>query len=341
MYIRKICYLDYLENNVRIGNAGHVKFCLHDKRLVLEVRIRGLSRAMDGQTDVRLLGTEAENAGTALTQGQADTMPAEKMSMLGMIGIRGGSGSFRGEFDAEDMDGKGNGFLKFRGIEILLPGGAVLHTDFEYEEVNAAAKDENKKEKGKEEKGKKERIEKKEQKEQVPGSKEDRVARLQCAEHRTPEHREIGREMPEADSETEQEKWMPDMPDERLSVDKWEQLCRNYRQLHPFGDKTYISLTPRDFVILRKEYQQLVNNSFLLHGFYNYRHLILGKEAVKEGDIYYLGVPGTYYDREKMVAVMFGFEGFEASGTAQNQTEDTEGVTAPGTFGYYMKRVEI
>lgn len=323
MYIRKICYLDYLENNVRIGNAGHVKFCLYDERLVLEVRIRGLSREMDCQTDMRLLRAD-ENADAALPEGQTNIMPAEEMSILGKIEIRGGSGSSRGEFDAENVDGKGNGFLSFKGIEILLQGGAVLHTDFGHKEANAAAKEENK-----------------EKKEQIPENEKARAVRLQCAEHRTQEHRENEREIPEADSAAEQGEWIPDMLDERLSVDKWEQLCRNYRQLHPFGDKTYISLTPRDFVVLRKEYQQLVNNSFLLHGFYNYRHLILGKEAVKEGDVYYLGVPGTYYDREKMVAVMFGFEGFEASGTAPNQTENTEGATAPGTFGYYMKRVEI
>ena len=60
----------------------------------------------------------------------------------------------------------------------------------------------------------------------------------------------------------------------------------------------------------------------------------------KEEEVYYLGVPGTYYEREKMVAVMFGFEGFEASGEEEKTAASGFGMP-PGTFGYYMKRVEI
>lgn len=116
--------------------------------------------------------------------------------------------------------------------------------------------------------------------------------------------------------------------------DKWEQLQHNYQTVHPFDDqRIFLSIEPKDFVILQAPFQKLVNNSFLLHGFYNYRHLILGpdKELGGEGKIsFYLGVPGTYFDREKMVAVMFGFEGFECAGAVE-----------VGKFGYYMRRVEL
>ncbi len=118
------------------------------------------------------------------------------------------------------------------------------------------------------------------------------------------------------------------------SEDKWEQLQGIYRKVHPFGDeRIFLSIEPRDFVVLRAPYQRLVNNSFLLHGFYNYRHLLLGPDkeigAIEE-ECFYLGVPGTYFEREKMVAVMFGFEGFEC-----------EGAVEIGKFGYYMRRVEL
>ena len=115
---------------------------------------------------------------------------------------------------------------------------------------------------------------------------------------------------------------------------KWEQLQQNYQTVHPFGDqRIFLSIEPKDFVVLQAPFQKLVNNSFLLHGFYNYRHLILGpdKELGGEGKIrFYLGVPGTYFEREKMVAVMFGFEGFECAGSVE-----------VGKFGYYMRRVEL
>lgn len=112
-----------------------------------------------------------------------------------------------------------------------------------------------------------------------------------------------------------------------LKEDKWEQIQDNYEKIHPYGDeRVYVKLEPKDFIILQSKYQHLVNNSFLLHGFYNYRYLILGKE-----EDYYLGVPGVFYEREKMVALMFGFEAFECPG----------GVAKAGEFGYYLRKVEL
>lgn len=117
-----------------------------------------------------------------------------------------------------------------------------------------------------------------------------------------------------------------------LSGDKWEQLNKQYPHIHPFGDaREYLSITPRDFIVLSRKYQNLVQNSFLLHGYYNYGHVILTKIRQKEGDCFYLGVPGVYFTREKQAALMFGFEGFEA-GTEQ---------AVDGGFGYYMKQVDI
>ncbi len=114
--------------------------------------------------------------------------------------------------------------------------------------------------------------------------------------------------------------------------DKWEQLSHMYPRIRPFEDeREYLSIAPKDFVVLRQEYQRMVHNSFLLHGYYNYKHLILGKIPESGAWHYYLGVPGNFYNREKMVAEMFGFEAFEG---------EREPVKA-GDFGYFMKRVEI
>lgn len=112
-----------------------------------------------------------------------------------------------------------------------------------------------------------------------------------------------------------------------LKEDKWEQILASYERIHPYGDeRVYVKLEPKDFIILQAKYQHLVNNSFLLHGFYNYRYVILGKEQN-----YYLGVPGVFYEREKMVALMFGFEAFECPG----------GIARAGEFGYYLRKVEL
>ncbi len=130
-----------------------------------------------------------------------------------------------------------------------------------------------------------------------------------------------------------------------LHVDKWKQLCSQYPVCHPFEDgEEYISIAPKDFIILRKEYQNLVSNSFLLHSFYNYHHVILGKAGKEDSDMYYIGVPGNYLDREKRVAVMFGFEGFamSARGNRNRNAQRQERIPAEtGAFGYYMRKVEI
>lgn len=118
----------------------------------------------------------------------------------------------------------------------------------------------------------------------------------------------------------------------RLYDNKWKQLTSIYPHLAPFHDeRDYLSIGPVDFVVLRREYHKLVNNSFLLHGYYNYEHLILTRVEQRGEERFYVGVPGNYYEREKQVAVMYGFESFECK-TEPAQT---------GDYGYYMIRVEI
>lgn len=118
----------------------------------------------------------------------------------------------------------------------------------------------------------------------------------------------------------------------RLMEDKWQQLWAIYPHIRPFQDeREYLSIGPADFVLLPEQAYRAANNSFLLHGYYNYDHLILTK-IEKRGEVfYYIGVPGNYYEREKQVAVMFGFESFEC-GTEPAQA---------GDFGYYMMRTQL
>ena len=155
---------------------------------------------------------------------------------------------------------------------------------------------------------------------------------------------QLEEERPKIEEEPEDSKELKiemDNPKETKGVwlhdDKWKQLEDIFPHIHPFGDeREFLSIKPKDFVVLTKEYQCLANNSFLLHGFYNYHHIILGKLADKINDNsctekFYIGVPGVFYEREKAVALMFGFESF---GCSKEPAEI-------GTFGYYMKRVEI
>lgn len=64
-----------------------------------------------------------------------------------------------------------------------------------------------------------------------------------------------------------------------------------------------------DLSVLPKKYWFLANNSFLLHGYHNYNHLLL----VEEEGHYWLGVPGIYDTREARAASLFGFPQFTRS----------------------------
>ena len=117
-----------------------------------------------------------------------------------------------------------------------------------------------------------------------------------------------------------------------IPENKWDLLCQQYPKMHPFANgREFLMLKPKDFVVLRQEYQKLAHNSFLLHGYYNYGHMILGKLSEEENGQLYIGVPGVYYDREKQAAQMFGFVGFEGATKPVQQ----------GSYGYYMMEVEI
>lgn len=76
---------------------------------------------------------------------------------------------------------------------------------------------------------------------------------------------------------------------------------------------------------LSPDLEPLEHNSFLLHGYFNYKHLLIKKE----GDTIRVGVPGNYYVREEMVASMFGFPDFVP---AKKEHSDK----LQGQFGYYF-----
>ncbi len=117
-----------------------------------------------------------------------------------------------------------------------------------------------------------------------------------------------------------------------FATEKWQQLWEIYPHIRPFEDgRDYLKLKPEDLVLLTRRYYPLVSNSFLRHGFYNYGHLILTREKRPEGERFFIGVPGNFYEKEKQVAVLYGFESFEGK---QEPAKN-------GDFGYYMISVEI
>ena len=321
-YQKKIIYLDYMERDNKIKNGGFIKWEARGRESRIQIHIRGLypTDSLDGELQL-------------LSWGVPYTADRIRLSY--------GTGEYAGIWHNDDLAGTGISYEDCDGIVIKLSHTRLLKGIWrnrkakrEIEEPVETTKPEEPAE----------AMEIAEIPEATkPEEPADTIEIAEIPDTTKPEEPAEAMEaieIPEATkpeelaetmgtaaaTETAKPKQMQILPN------KWEQLNRIYPKIQPFGDvREYLSIAPCDFIILSEHYQELVQNSFLLHGYYNYGHLILTK--IREGleENYYLGVPGVYFEREKQAALLFGFEGFEGDGEA----------VTDGSFGYYMKHVEI
>lgn len=126
---------------------------------------------------------------------------------------------------------------------------------------------------------------------------------------------------------------------EDLSADPeklWQELRKSYPKIQPFDHESgceILTIRPQDIGRLPRESWIYGNNSFLLHGYYNFRYIILVRLGGKNGSPRYLiGVPGHYYSNEKYMASMFGFPNFVLS---KKQPPND------GRFGYWYTDIKI
>ena len=143
-----------------------------------------------------------------------------------------------------------------------------------------------------------------------------REVRKEALSDSPPDHQEAyqpgsqNQKQPQPDSSKESPK---EDPAETL----WDRLRVTYPKVTAFecaDGCEILVIKPQDIGLLPRENWVYGNNSFLLHGYYNYRYLILARLG-KPGERgrYILGVPGHYGNNEKYMAAMFGFDRFVRS----------------------------
>ena len=77
---------------------------------------------------------------------------------------------------------------------------------------------------------------------------------------------------------------------------------------------TIIEVSPEKLKCLNQNEIDIAGNSFLLHGYYNFRHILFGRVRDNlDNTKYFIGVPGMYCNRERYMASMFGFNNFKKS----------------------------
>ncbi|MFR4169354.1 MAG: DUF6128 domain-containing protein, partial [[Clostridium] symbiosum] len=116
----------------------------------------------------------------------------------------------------------------------------------------------------------------------------------------------------------------------------WEMMRKKYPKILAFDYADgceVLTIKPQDIGLLPREEWVYGSNSFLLHGYYNYRYLILARLNNPEGKArYLLGVPGHYLSNEKYMASMFGFSNFVLA--KKQPPRDSR-------FGYWYTDVKI
>ena len=105
--------------------------------------------------------------------------------------------------------------------------------------------------------------------------------------------------------------------------------------MFPFDNGEFekgVRMEPQDIGMLPRAMWKLAGNSFLLHAYYTYQHLLFVSKREKQGRTYYLMLPGVYEKREQYMAQMYGFTRFCPAKCRPLEN---------GTFGYWYMEVKF
>lgn len=147
----------------------------------------------------------------------------------------------------------------------------------------------------------------------------------------TPEIPETS-QIPETPETTGNPGKLPDLPDASDSLDI-QNISPDQTDRQNFSPQ---KIQRSDLSVLPRCHWNLANNSFLLHGLYNYHHLLL----VPQETSYILGIPGVYDKREARAAGLFGFPVFEKK-YLNDLDLSSEERSDNDNFGYWCRNVPI
>ncbi len=146
------------------------------------------------------------------------------------------------------------------------------------------------------------------------------------------------RELPEQEETEEPEQAEQGLAESEIAEtsadqDTWQMILDTYPKLPLFADSQFlecVKIVPQDIGKLAISNWRLGVNSFVSHGYYHYRYLMLGRVRFEQGECVVIGVPGVFTNKEKYLANMFGFDTFIP-------VKKTNVLT--GNFGYWVSEV--
>ena len=295
-YKRQIAYVDLIENEIKRGNAGFIKWEKYDECHILSVFINGVE------------GIYSKEANVEMEDGHS----------IGKINICHGRGEGTYLLARDEKDW----VEEISAIRIIIGPGRELVAEYESVQMPIV------------EVGKEMPVFE-EIKEKIFSESEHNLdAPLKLEEPETEEDLEAGEEALIEETVIEETViegiGAPEPEEEPEQFSFWEEMGKTHELFYPFENNIgCYRMFPKDINRFHANYHMLQNNQFLMHGYYNYRHLIIFPKKDADGE-YWLGVPGIYHEREKMAARMYGFEKFEG----------TKKEYRVGDMGYYLITVE-
>lgn len=149
------------------------------------------------------------------------------------------------------------------------------------------------------------------------------------------QEREIQKNKEQKIVEQKQQQTQKKIGIDRVFSNNLPEVFYQFPKMHPFEDDEMtdcVRIEPQDIGRLPMESWVLANNSFLLHSYYSYRHLLLARRVHNSGFEYVLCAPGICQNREQFMAAMFGFSDFKPARNVEDKN---------GEFGYWYMPVII
>ncbi len=132
---------------------------------------------------------------------------------------------------------------------------------------------------------------------------------------------------------------MPQQQPEVLQEQQITPMLPEQEEIDPYippRNVTYEKIARQDISKLPRREWSIANNSFLLHGYRNYHHLLY----IEEDGKLWLGVPGIFHEKEQIAAKAFGFPEFRRLTDAEIWLEENEKNTYED-FGYWCRQIPI
>ena len=287
---RFVTYIYEYQNGTRNRNTGFTRIEIRGAEYRIELHLRGLS-CKRGEYEICFF-MDAE--------GKRQLFPIGKVSVLN------GSGDYAALLRQEQFQAYGHAFEEMDGLVVEKELEQICLTRWtDRESLEEVMQIErwipiSEREKAEKRKGEEKETESTQQKNDKKMWKREETERAEEMEEADP---------PEDIQATEMT--ARNIFPQFIWEDLWNRLhqsCPSF-SLHGEKESECIRIELKDLKELPGKYWYLGNNSFLLHGFFNYRYLVLGK--TKSGE-YFIGIPGIYQRQEHVMAAIFGFPEFLA-----------------------------